>query len=206
VAAQGTPALDGDDGVGLLVGAAGDADLLAGRLGVGLAAPQAQDQAALGEGDVLPIEGGDLGASQGAGEAEEQDAVVTEVTQGDLGGGGDHGAELGHREGGRLGAGGDAEAAPDPAHHQADLELLGGRWPDPRCLVGQGDGGQLELDPGGAEGQLAAADAVAGLGEVAEVAGDGAGRGGQRDQLLEGAPALELLPGAQVLGPVLMGA
>jgi hypothetical protein len=113
---------------------------------------------------------------------------------------------LGHREGGRLGAGGDAEAAPDPAHHQADLEHLGGRWPDPRCLVGQGDGGQLELDPGGAEGQLAAADAVAGLGEVAEVAGDGAGRGGQRDQLLEGAPALELLPGAQVLGPVLMGA
>ena len=59
--------------------ALGDADLLARRLGVGLAAPDAQQQAAVDLADVGAVEGSDLGAAQGAGEAEEEDAVVTEV-------------------------------------------------------------------------------------------------------------------------------
>ena len=56
-----------------------DADLLARRLGVGLAPSDAQQQAAVDLADVGAVEGSDLGAAQGAGEAEEEDAVVTEV-------------------------------------------------------------------------------------------------------------------------------
>jgi len=73
------PALEGDHRVGLLVAALGDADLLARRLGIGLAPADAQQQAAVDLADVGAVEGGDLGAAQGAGEAEEEDAVVTEV-------------------------------------------------------------------------------------------------------------------------------
>ncbi len=76
---EAAPALEGDHRVGLLVAARRDADLLARRLGVGLAAPDAQQQAAVDLADVGAVEGSDLGAAQGAGEAEEEDAVVTEV-------------------------------------------------------------------------------------------------------------------------------
>ena len=139
VAAQGTPAFDGDDGVGLLVGAAGDADLLAGRLGVGLAAPQEQDQAAIGEGDVLPIEGGDLGAAQGAGEAEEQDAVVTEVAQGDPRGWRRSWSRSWATErGAASGWGATPRLRRMPRITRRTWGLLGGRRPDPRWPRGRG--------------------------------------------------------------------
>jgi hypothetical protein len=65
--------------------------------------------------------------------------------------------------------------------------------------MGEADGGELELDPGGGEGEFAAAQRAAGLGEMGEVAGDGLWAGREMVQLVEGAPPRELLQCSSVL-------
>ena len=174
---EAAPALEGDHRVGLLVAARRDADLLARRLGVGLAAPDAQQQAAVDLADVGAVEGSDLGAAQGAGEAEEEDAVVAHVAEALLRGGRHHLPELGDAEGRRLGAGSDSELAADAPHDQTNLEFLGGGRSDTARLVGEGDGRQLEVDPGGGERQGLPLHHPGGLGEVADVASESAGGG-----------------------------
>ena len=127
--------------------AVGDADDLAAGLGVGLGAAQVQQQAAglgleVGEG-----EGGQLGAAQRAGEAEQDDRGVADAADGGAVDGGDDLAQVGDAERPGRPARGGAEDAAQSAADLADRVVVdrvgdsrgggaGARWPSrPTSMV-----------------------------------------------------------------------
>ena len=180
-ASVGEPGVEGGDGVGLSMLAVGDADELAAGFGVGLGLADADEQA-FGFGfDVGEFETGELGATQGRGEADQDERGIACSSGAGAIDRGDHAAFLLGAQWSGLLPGCGAEGTADAAADSPD-SWVGDRVGVAFGLVLGGDRGAGALDGPGSS--------TVGS-EVGEVGADrGRGRGHRGDPA-SGAPAFE---------------
>lgn len=147
-AADGGPGGEGGDGVGEGVLSVGDSDELAAAFGVGLGSADVQEQPGRLGLDVGEGEGGELGASQCGGEAEQDDRGVACSLGGAAVDGCEDLADLGGAEWSGQPCWCGAEGAAQPAADLAD-PFGEDRVVVSIAAVGVGERGAGGVDPGG---------------------------------------------------------
>lgn len=165
-----------------------DADDLAAGFLVGLGAAQMEQQTARFGLEVSQGERGELGAAQGAGEADQDQRGVADTADGGAVDGGDDLAQVGHTERAGRAAWGAADNPAQPAPDLADRVVVD-RVRDAMGAV---------LVPDGRAGRVDGGKGEALLGAPGQVGADRGGLGRERHDPATGAPAHPTAPGERV--------